>query len=103
MGYYTNYTLTHDKGNHLDQQFADELSKITGYEWDDKLENDNLKWYDFNTHMKEFSKMHTLVVFTLKGVGEESGDLWIRYYKNGKVQEAKAVITYEEFDEGKLK
>jgi hypothetical protein len=35
-------------------------------------------------------------------MGEEGGDMWKRYYKNGKVQVANAKITYDEYDETKL-
>jgi len=34
--------------------------------------------------------------------GEDSEDLWVEYYLNGKMQREKAVISYEPFDENKL-
>jgi hypothetical protein len=42
------------------------------------------------------------VLFTLKGEGEESGDMWFKYFKNGKMQVAMARIEFDSFNEGKL-
>ena len=53
--------------------------------------------------MKEFSKLFPIALFSLSGEGEEQGDIWVEYYQNGKMQEAMAKITYEEFDVNKLK
>lgn len=61
------------------------------------------KWYDYNEEMAEFSKKYPNWLFTLSGTGEEAGDIWKRYYLNGKVQEAVARITFDDFDEKKLK
>lgn len=61
------------------------------------------KWYDHNEELAEFSKKYPTWLFILFGEGEESGDIWKRYYLNGKVQEAVAKITFDEFDEKKLK
>ena len=64
--------------------------------------NDSCKWYDNEPEMKAFSKKHPNWLFTLKGVGEEGGDLWYKYFVNGKCQVAKAIITYDAFDKKKL-
>lgn len=61
------------------------------------------KWYDCDEDMLEMSKAFPEIVFCLHGEGEAPEDLWDRYYKNGKMQNCKAVITYEEYDESKLK
>jgi hypothetical protein len=42
------------------------------------------------------------LIFQLKGEGEEPEDIWIKYYKNGKVQVCYAKITFDEYDETKL-
>ena len=52
--------------------------------------------------MLELSKHFPDTVFCLHGEGEESGDLWYCYYKNGKSQYCPAQIVYEEYDEAKL-
>ena len=64
--------------------------------------SDGMKWYDHDKDMRIISTKFPDVVFILKGEGEESGDLWIKYYKNGKMQGSTAKVVYEEFDESKL-
>lgn len=64
--------------------------------------SDQIKWYDHEDEMRAFSKKFPEILFILEVNGEEEGDLSIKYFKNGKMQRANAVITYEEFDESKL-
>ena len=61
------------------------------------------KWYDSDEDMKAFSLKYPDVLFTMKRRGEESEDMCTTYYKNGKMQEEFANITYDDFDEAKLK
>ena len=64
--------------------------------------NDSCKWYQHDDDMKKLSEKFPNVIFTLEGTGEEPGDQWKKYYFDGKVQEAKAIITFDEFDKNKL-
>jgi hypothetical protein len=59
---------------------------------------DESKWYDHEPEFKEFSKQFPSWLFTLTGEGEESGNLWKKYFLNGKVQIANAIISYDNFD-----
>lgn len=61
------------------------------------------KWYEHDKDMKEFSKKYPEYLFTLKGEGEEAGDMWVKYFLNGKVQTANAKITFDPFDVNSLK
>jgi hypothetical protein len=61
------------------------------------------KWYDINEDMKKYSNQFPDVLFTINGEGEESGDIWCTYFKNGKRQEEIAEIQTAPFDESKLK
>ena len=65
--------------------------------------DDVFKWYEHNGEMLELSEQFPETVFCLSGKGEESGDLWKSYYKNGKMQYCPARIVFDEFDESKLK
>lgn len=60
------------------------------------------KWYEHESELRAFSEKHPEVLFELWGKGEESGDMWVQYYKNGLMQTCKAVITYPPYDETKL-
>lgn len=107
MGYYTSYSLlvNDPKGNDLD--IINDLISDRGnspYYSFDKFGNtiENQKWYDHEKDMIEFSKKYPEVIFTLRGEGEDSEDIWIKYFKNGKMQVCKAVITFDEYDELKL-
>lgn len=42
------------------------------------------KWYDHEIEMIESSKNHPDTVFVLDGMGEDSGDVWRKFYFNGR-------------------
>jgi hypothetical protein len=85
---------------HLDYgSIKKEISNAAGYTY---LWSNPVKWYEHEKEMREFSKKYPEVVFTLHGEGEESGDLWIKYFKNGKMQTSKARIEYDSYDESLL-
>lgn len=65
--------------------------------------NDSCKWYDWRKDLKRLSEQFPDTKFTLEGKGEEQGDHWIAYFLGGKCQVCTAQITFEEFDEAKLK
>ena len=46
--------------------------------------------------------MYPETIFVLEGEGEESGDIWKKYYLDGKCQTSKAEVIISEFDESKL-
>ena len=64
---------------------------------------DNAKWYDHEENLVEFSRKYPDVIFILSGEGEEAGDVWKKYFKDGKKQIANAVLVIDEYDESKLK
>ena len=61
------------------------------------------KWYNHENDMREISKQFPDIIFQLNGEGEESGDIWVKYFVNGKMQTASAKITFDGFDQKKLK
>ena len=63
---------------------------------------DSCKWYEHDKHMRDISRMYPETIFILEGEGEESGDIWKKYYLNGKCQTAKAEVIIPEFDESEL-
>lgn len=121
MGYLTDYDLTWSGATgtarpcpHCDgkgmlpvddvvQEFVNtELFLYDGTEPVADSLQDSCKWYDHEDDMKRLSKLFPDVVFTLKGTGEEAGDVWVKYFKDGKVQVDKAEIRLAEFDPMKL-
>jgi hypothetical protein len=63
---------------------------------------DRCKWYEHHDQMLAISKKYPDALFTLSGEGEEAGDIWTKYYRAGKSQQAQATIIVDEFDESKL-
>ena len=63
---------------------------------------EELKWYQHEDAMKALSVIYPTVLFTLEGRGEDSEDVWVKYFKGGKMQRVEAKITFEPFDEEKL-
>lgn len=107
MGYYTSYKLRiENPGSHDTYDLIDILRKESeGAKYaisEDGSVEESCKWYEAESDLKIFSKKYPEVLFELHGEGEESGDIWIKYFKNGKCQHAKSRIVFERFDITKL-
>lgn len=111
MGYYTSYTLEiQDADGPLEEKQTAaivaqlfEISEDARFALDeDGGCNQAAKWYESDIELKELSELHPDLLFIFYGQGEDNEDMWMQYFKNGKMQFAPAVITYAEFDESKL-
>jgi hypothetical protein len=104
MGYYTDHNLEIITGEHWliseFREFSDDANFAID---DDGGYYESCKWYDHEKDLREFSKKYPEAIFKLSGEGEDTRDLWVEYYKNGKMQICPAIITFDEFDESKLK
>jgi hypothetical protein len=123
MGYYTHFKLEVDVSNmtaipekkcancgQVTQLAVDPLDVIRDYElssWGTIGEvmdmEESSKWYEHEEDMKSVSKKFPDALFTLRGEGEEAGDVWVKYFRNGKMQVEKAEIKLAGFDPKKLK
>ena len=97
MGYYTNYDISANS-----KEIQDTIEKESGYSFYDGTASE-VKWYDWHGDCIVVSKMFPDQLIRVEGDGEEQGDQWKAYFLNGKSQVCKAVITFEGFDESKLK
>lgn len=61
------------------------------------------KWYDHEPELREFSKTCPDVLIQLSGVGEENGDIWNHYFKNGKAQFCQAKMVMPDYNVKKMK
>lgn len=106
MGYCTNFSLGVHKGDTSIEEVMLQSEDFEGLNY--AVDNygdpcDPVKWYSHEKDMKELSTRFPNEVFVLHGEGEESGDVWYKYFKNGKMQECYAKITFEDYDENKLR
>lgn len=99
MGYYTQFSVrvSPDLPEILE---AMEEEDGTFYALDEGA--DSCKWYEHESDMCELSRRFPDALFELRGEGEESGDIWRKYFKNGRIQRCSAQITFDPFDESKL-
>lgn len=105
MGYYTKYSLEIIPNDYdanlellLESESFCEYSPLISFMCGSR----ESKWYEHDDDMKKLSSKFPDKLFILSGHGEEDGDIWRKYYKNGKVQRVDAEIVFEEFDEDKL-
>ena len=101
MGYYTDYTLSIIHGDDTPDLIAEFRYTYEGamYALDECGDpNNNCKWYDHNDDLTAFSESHPNAIFLLSGEGEESGDIWRLYVKNGKSINQRARMVYDDFD-----
>jgi hypothetical protein len=106
MGYYTNYKLTISSGSEITSDLTAALNETLddGYgPLNDFVGgSESCKWYEHEKVMRSFSARFPDVLFILHGEGEETGDVWDKYFKGGKMQECRVVMTIPPFDERKL-
>ena len=105
MGYFTCHTLTVDgKADKIiieDLRYSCEQANFALNS--DGSCSEESKWYDADEHLKAFSCKYPEKVFCLHGEGEDPGDVWNTYYKNGKMQHCPAIVMFEPYNENKLK
>ena len=109
MGYYTYYDVSF-KNEHKTSEYAKKLAEINpnyfGQSYNSlsyktlegMISRDSMTWYDHDRDMMKLSKAFPDETFVLYGEGEEKGDLWKGYYKNGKMEICRAQIIYPEPD-----
>lgn len=106
MSYNTKFTLTTDRNEAETHEIITELrseNEEAEYALDENgFTEEPSAWYDASDDLCNFSLKYPGILFTLQGEGEDSVDIWRMYVKNGQKQLVKAVITFDEFDEGKL-
>ncbi|MCY4580797.1 MAG: hypothetical protein OXD31_17355 [Chloroflexi bacterium] len=91
------------------EQVAQSVAEVTKDEdvdsWKDVLSGGTeVKWYDVTDDMLRVSLRHPQAVLTLSGEGQENGDKWVSYFKDGKIQaERMPEWTPPPFDPAKLK
>lgn len=101
MGYRTFYTLN------IEPKPSEEL---LNYEFEDGftigelLENnlEDMRWYEHEKDMVKLSSLFPEYLFTLDGEGEESADIWRKFFKNNKTYSWYLDYELPEFDENKL-
>lgn len=60
------------------------------------------KWGDHEEMVAYLSRQYPDTLITLWGEGEDSSDLWVKYFYNGRVQREWAQIIYAPFDASRL-
>lgn len=99
MGYYTRYELKISPESEIIRAVIEDEGDVY-YAIGDYA--DSYKWYDHEQDMRDLSVRFPDHLFELRGEGEDTGDIWRKYFKNGKMQSCFAQITFEPFDETKL-
>lgn len=104
MGYYTSFSLKWTSDND-DEELDTAIGNVIEAHPDAigyallrcGSTSESCKWYEHEEDMKTLSIRFPGVLFTLSGDGEESGDIWKKYFLDGKMQICKAILTFPEF------
>lgn len=89
MGYYTSYSLEVENGT---KEIREALTKRFGIDDSGEM-GDECKWYDHEEDMIGFSREFPDAIFHLRGVGENSADIWEKDFKGGRVQVRRAKMV----------
>lgn len=102
MGYYTTYTVEQIRTSVPDKDLKEYLTNSKLDYLTELFNSDygtNGKWYDHDDDMVTLSANFPETIFKLHGEGEETGDIWDKYYTQGQLKcYVKAKIVLEEPD-----
>jgi hypothetical protein len=106
MGYYTRYQVTDLDGHDLSDDLHACLEEAVRRPYPALYfrGEDTCKWYDYQDDLKFYSLLpkNKGKVIACHGKGEETGDVWDLYVKDGKAQRCEAEIVIPPYDESKL-
>ena len=105
MGYYTTFELnTKPLKGIIIKSCITELQEEIGNESSDAdlqsigseniIVSFNSKWYNHEEFLINLSKKYDKILITLYGDGEGQGDMWVKYFYQGKIQKGNAEIVY---------
>jgi len=108
MGYYTDFILTVDPAT--EENSILDLTLVDNKSWESYIGHfyrgktgtyygSEWKWYEHHDDMLLLSSQYPNHAFTLDGDGEERGDRWVKYYKNGLSYKIDLNINPPPFDE----
>lgn len=103
MGYYTKYELQSEPNIIETDDFKEKFNKVCGDGEYDYVLVEDCKWYQHEENMRDVSKLYPYTLFMLDGRGEVHGDIWRKYFFDGKMQFCEATIVFEDFNENNLK
>lgn len=104
MGYYTDFRLSVEGSGPVYDKLMREKDKIVfsqgDYDWNlgkwlAEYYTESCKWYDWQKDMESLSADWPNVLFILEGDGENTGDLWKAWFRNGKSHKLEAKIVFE--------
>lgn len=103
MGYSTYFSLRVDKPSDVlvETRLIEDLGRDFENVFTDSdtiYANTHSKWYAYEADMCKLSLNYPGLLFFTEGSGEENGDLWHYYVRDGKSQWIDAEITYAPFN-----
>lgn len=112
MGYTTTFKLS-SNANPDDYELRDKivtaLEKESKYDhWyfpsyeEGKIVNSDISWYSHMEDMVRLSMLFPTITFELEGEGEDQGDHWKAYFKDGLSVKYNAIITFPLFNPGDM-
>lgn len=103
MGYYTDFKLSVEGNGPVYDKFMQEIEGIRVARGNYDLEMPKLlngyyqemKWYEHEEDMKTLSLEWPNLLFILEGDGENRGDVWKAWFRNGLMHKMEAKIVFE--------
>ena len=88
--------------DYLNQFTEYDTFEISEYE-ENAIVSESVKWYKLEQDIRSLSREFPDILITVHGEVEENGDILEFYCKNQRGYEQKAIISFPEFDETRMK